>query len=118
MNMCTGCGQDFGSLSAFDHHQRWVNGTLTCRDPAASGMHRDSHGRWRTENNRIRVGGVETPAQQRLRVVGILTDHELVLAETEAVAANHDGRYEFWIQEIAEERNRREDARRASDVRT
>ncbi len=28
-----GCHRTFTSLSAFDRHQRWMNGTLLCIDP-------------------------------------------------------------------------------------
>jgi hypothetical protein len=99
MNKCAGCGQDFGSLSAFDHHQRWVNGTLTCLNPAELGMHQDSRGRWRR--------GLRTSTLP----VKLMTDDELMRAEAEAVAANHDGCNEDWIQVIADEINRREENR-------
>ena len=30
---CGGCHLTFTSLSAFDRHQRWIGGQLTCLDP-------------------------------------------------------------------------------------
>lgn len=101
MNQCGGCGQDFGSLSAFDRHQRWVNGTLICLDPDILVMHRDAHGRWRQDVLPFHV-----------LVRNWMTDEELREREQQAVAANDGGIYENIIQVIAGERNRREDVRR------
>jgi hypothetical protein len=65
VNLCRSCGQDFGSVSAFDRHRVGKHAfTFTeglrldppredgrrCLDTdelALAGWHRDSHGRWR-----------------------------------------------------------------------
>jgi hypothetical protein len=43
---CRGCGNVFTSLSGFDQHQRWQDGTLTCLNPAFAGLERKKSGRW------------------------------------------------------------------------
>jgi hypothetical protein len=61
MNLCTACGQDFGSLSAFDRHrtgnyayaysEEHPDGRR-CRNEdemRAAGLHQDSRGRWRLQ---------------------------------------------------------------------
>jgi hypothetical protein len=66
VNLCRSCGQDFGSLSAFDAHRVGVHAytysqgaamtpiredgrrCLTIDELYAAGWHRDQHGRWRT----------------------------------------------------------------------
>lgn len=47
VNHCTGCHQTFGALSAFDSHQDWTAGKLTCAAPESLGLHRDHQGTWR-----------------------------------------------------------------------
>jgi hypothetical protein len=31
---CAACGRPFTGIEAFDRHQRWIGGVLTCADPA------------------------------------------------------------------------------------
>jgi hypothetical protein len=53
-NLCKQCGNDFGSLGAFDKHQDVSykrEPVIICRDPESIGMHQDRHGRWRLEGN-------------------------------------------------------------------
>lgn len=38
LSQCTGCGEVFSSISAFDKHRAWQDGRRICRDPAALGM--------------------------------------------------------------------------------
>jgi hypothetical protein len=51
-NLCAQCGEDFGSLGAFDKHQDVSykrEPVIICRDPESIGMHQDRHGRWRLD---------------------------------------------------------------------
>jgi hypothetical protein len=43
---CRGCGSVFTGVTGFDRHQRWIDGVLTCLDPAALGMERKPDGKW------------------------------------------------------------------------
>jgi hypothetical protein len=43
---CSGCGRVFTGITAFDRHQRWAQGKLTCLDPATLGMERKRDGKW------------------------------------------------------------------------
>ena len=61
MNLCTVCGEDFGSLSAFDRHRTGRYGhpyseehpdgrrCLNKPEMRAAGLHQDSAGRWRLQ---------------------------------------------------------------------
>jgi hypothetical protein len=60
VNLCSGCGEDFGSVSAFDAHRTGrfdvtfpenLEEGRRCLDTeelAAKGWRQDKHGRWRT----------------------------------------------------------------------
>ena len=88
MNLCRGCGEDFGSVSAFDRHRvgrhahDWSPERLDGRrcldvdELEALGWHQDSRGRWRqprSENHVTRLsafqarGGLVDEIQQVLR---------------------------------------------------
>ena len=43
---CRGCGRVFTGITAFDRHQRWTDGRLTCLDPATTGLERKRNGHW------------------------------------------------------------------------
>lgn len=48
-NQCARCGEDFGSLTAFDAHQKWSYGetaTLICLSPSELGLVKSSRGCW------------------------------------------------------------------------
>lgn len=37
-SQCTGCGEVFNSLSAFDAHRRWRGSARACLDPSDCGL--------------------------------------------------------------------------------
>jgi hypothetical protein len=87
-NGCRRCGQDFGSVSAFDAHfenpaaPRSLDGTeggfvcLVGDELKAKGMHRDKFGRWRKDGTSL------SPF-----VTGVRRDPELWSAKRGLVAA-------------------------------
>lgn len=49
--VCLACGDGFGSLGAFDKHQKFNSrGDVVCVDPATVGMERNAGGWWVTPN--------------------------------------------------------------------